>query len=256
MVRVGTGIVYPALKDYLAYLWLPLSRIAAKALKLSAPLSHEMTKVGSKDWERQIHNRLVRGDKVASAELAEALLDDLVAKLKRRFSGESDHDLLVDAAIEAVMSYVKNPGQFDPDRRSLKGFLVMAADGDYRNLRDKRRRFRVHETGVEDVEESASARNKRIHTLADSDGVGPLSEAIHREDEEAYRRFLNETFVDQVDRQLADLVLSNERSTDRFSEVLGIQDEPIEQQRKIVKNHKDRIKKRLERLRSDSRERE
>lgn len=215
-----------------------------------------MTRSGSTDWDRQIHARLTQGDKVASAELAEALLDDLVAKLKRRFPRESDQDLFVDAAIEAVMSYIKNPGQFDPDRRSLKGFLVMAADGDFRNLRDKRYRFRVHETAVEDVEESASGRNRRIHTRADSDGVGPLSEAIYREDEEAYRRFLDETFVDQVDRLLADLVLSNERSTDRFSEVLGIQNEPIEQQRKIVKKHKDRIKKRLERLRSDCRERE
>lgn len=215
-----------------------------------------MTKDGSEDWDRQIHDRLVRGDKVAPAELAEAMLDNLVAKLKQRFPRESDQDLFVDAAIEAVMSYIKNPMQFDPDRRSLKGFLVMAADGDFRNLRDKRGRFRVHETSVEDVEESASGRNKKIHTRVDSDGVGPLSEAIHREDEEAYRRFLDEMFVDQVDRLLADLVLSNERSTNRFSEVLGIQDEPIERQRKIVKKHKDRIKKRLERLRSDSRERE
>jgi len=205
-----------------------------------------MTTRDNQDWDREIHNRLVQGDKVASAELAEALLDRLVCELKRRFPGESDEDLFIDATVAAVMSYVKHPGQFDPARRSLMGYLLMAADGDLRNLLDKRRRFRAQRAVVEDF---ASGRNKTIETLAGSDEVDPLSEAIHHEDEEAYQRFLCAHFVDLVDRQLADLILNNERATERFSEILGIQDEPIDQQRIIVKKHKDRIKKRLERLR-------
>jgi len=212
-----------------------------------------MTIRGNKHWDREIHDRLVQGDKVASAELAEALLDRLVSELKRRFPGESDQDLFVDATIEAVMSYIKRPGQFDLDRRSLRGYLLMAADRDFRNLLDRRRRFRVQKAAVEDF---ASGRNRVLETLADSDGVDPPAEAIHREDEEAYQRFLSANFVDLVDRRLADLILNNERSTDRFSEILGIQDKPIEQQRKIVKKHKDRVKKRLERLRGHGRERE
>jgi hypothetical protein len=53
---------------------------------------------------------------------------------------------------------------------------------------------------------------------------------------------------DPVDQQLIDLMIKGERRTEAFAKVLGIVDMEVIQQRKIVKQRKDRLKKRLTRL--------
>lgn len=55
-------------------------------------------------------------------------------------------------------------------------------------------------------------------------------------------------FSDPRDRQLAELVVANERSTAPYARVLGVDGRSAEEQRRVVKQHKDRIKKRLRRF--------
>lgn len=189
-------------------------------------------------WEMQLHDRLITGDKTASAELAETLLDDLVAGLRRRFPTVDDIDLHTTAAIDAVMAYIKDPGKFDSSKRSLKGYLRMAAEGDFLNSLESQSRRCEHESAQESVEEVASRRNKNREAR-------PESNLIAKEDEGQFQRLLSELFDTEIDRKLADLVLSQVRETEEYSQILGIEDEPIDEQRTIVKRHKDRIKKRL-----------
>jgi len=56
------------------------------------------------------------------------------------------------------------------------------------------------------------------------------------------------TITDPRDRQLLQLLRTGERKTAAYAEILGIQDHNAMEQRKIVKQHKDRLKKQLERL--------
>jgi RNA polymerase sigma-70 factor (ECF subfamily) len=54
-------------------------------------------------------------------------------------------------------------------------------------------------------------------------------------------------FIDPKDREMAELILGGERSTETFVTVLGLGGRSLDKQRNEVKRHKDRIKKRLER---------
>jgi RNA polymerase sigma-70 factor (ECF subfamily) len=53
---------------------------------------------------------------------------------------------------------------------------------------------------------------------------------------------------DPVDRELLEMILTGERKTAPYARSLGIADRSETEQRKIVKRHKDRLKKRLRRL--------
>ncbi|MGI8551651.1 MAG: hypothetical protein ACR2PL_12830, partial [Dehalococcoidia bacterium] len=58
-----------------------------------------------------------------------------------------------------------------------------------------------------------------------------------------------EQFPDVRDRRLLELILAGERRTAAYAPLLGIAAEPVEEQKRLVKRAKDRLGKRLERLR-------
>ena len=144
---------------------------------------------------------------------------------------------MIDSVVEALMSYVKRPTQFDPEKRGLRGFLTMAADGDLLNALAKRKRRREKEVLLPDVEVEALRGKKNI------DGQDPESQL----DAKRMRWEVAGLFEDPKDRDVVELILDGERSTEAFVEILRLDGLPIEEQRREVKRHKDRIKKRLER---------
>ena len=77
----------------------------------------------SEDWYREIHERLLAADPVAPTELAEAVWKSLVKELEKRHPRLRESDFLRDAASDALISYIKQPTQFDPAKRGLFGFL-------------------------------------------------------------------------------------------------------------------------------------
>lgn len=188
-------------------------------------------------WEREIHERLLAEDVTAPAELAEALLEPLLQWLSKKYPKLSDPDLLYDAVTDALISYIKHPAQFDPTRRSLMGFLVMAAEGDLRNALAKEKRRRQRETSLEVVELGVAGGNIGVE-------VGNSETESERE---KLRQALPRIFEDPKDLAIVELIISGERTTAAFVEVLQLRHLPVEQQRREVKRHKDRLKKRLER---------
>jgi hypothetical protein len=56
--------------------------------------------------------------------------------------------------------------------------------------------------------------------------------------------------ANQQDQALLRLMAEGERVTGKFAIVLGVTDLPIADQRRIVKQHKDRLKAQLKRARS------
>jgi RNA polymerase sigma-70 factor, ECF subfamily len=188
-----------------------------------------------KDWCLQAHRRLVSGDPTASAEVCKAILGPLVGWLyaKRR---TTDKELVRDAATDALVDYIKHPDRWNPKRGTLVSYICMAADRDLLNALEKANRRKSREILTGDVEEEDFDRNVSLESEEHSiDSLLPA---------------LDQKVVSDVDRQLLVLMLQGERSTNKFAQLLKIEDLPKEEKALRVKQHKDRLKKVIERLRS------
>src|SRR5439155_13408712 len=81
-----------------------------------------------------LHNRLLEGDRVASAELAEMLLPRLISEMERKFP-KTDLHLLSDGATDALLDYCARPAAFDAGRCvPLNRFLAKAGWRNIANL--------------------------------------------------------------------------------------------------------------------------
>lgn len=106
----------------------------------------------TEEWLNEIHERLLADDPIAPAELAENILDILTKKLSAKYYYLNDPVLVIDAASDAILGYIKNPRQFNPSKRRLLGYLQMAAEGDLKNALSKISRRHKKELVSDDVE--------------------------------------------------------------------------------------------------------
>jgi RNA polymerase sigma-70 factor, ECF subfamily len=192
------------------------------------------------DSERHLHGRLLARDAVAPADLAEGYLAAVADRLRKRYP-RVDKALIDTAAIDAVLGYAEHPERFDPSRSDLRHYLTMSAEGDLLNAlaaigRRARRRVPL------DVAEAEVARNPPREEQAN--GVGGAQLHDH---EELIRKAL-EVATEPGDREILQLMLNGERRTGVYSEILGLKGASIEEQRRTVKKHKDRLGRRLRRL--------
>jgi DNA-directed RNA polymerase specialized sigma24 family protein len=102
---------------------------------------------GNQDWIARLRDP---ADRSASGDFAAAWLPALIAFLTRRHL-TADNALVQEAAGTAILDFLKAPDRFDPAKRSLEGYLRMAAEGDLRNAiqREVRRRNREVQFPVE-----------------------------------------------------------------------------------------------------------
>jgi RNA polymerase sigma-70 factor (ECF subfamily) len=189
-------------------------------------------------WWDAIQARLLRGDPTAPLELAEEALPELEQYLRSHFPTFRDESLFSESAADAIMAHVKAPDAFVRDKRSLLGYLKMSAKGDFLNAWDRQRRLRKlrKEISLSSVELGLSRRKEHKTTKG--------AEPDHEREAAALIRSL---FPNPTDLKIAVLIAEGERSTSTFAKILGIADLHVSEQRKIVKRHKDRIKKMLER---------
>jgi hypothetical protein len=114
----------------------------------------------SAEEARAIHAALLAGSRTAPADLAEAYYERLAVWLwhsrRAAFMGLEEADCYT-AAGEAIISLVKNPAAYQPDRLSLEAYLRMAAKGDLQNLRRSEQRHRLRRVDLEPVEDSPAA---------------------------------------------------------------------------------------------------
>jgi hypothetical protein len=192
------------------------------------------------EWFRGIHKRLLEGDPVAPSTLAEAMWAPLLERLRTRNPRLASTDFLEDSAADALISYFKRPDQFDPTKRGLLGFLVMAAEGDLRNALAKAKRQRREEIPLESVELELAARNRADEGIVASEAAA----TTHRR--------LAALFEDAADRAAVRLMADGERSTAAFTQVWSLQSLSPMAQKGEVKRRKDRIKKVLARHGKDA----
>ena len=200
------------------------------------------------EFERIIHTRLLNRDVTASEELARQYLPPVHRHVEAcaRSRGVYDDALINDAVTESVLNYIRHPSKFDPTKSSLIGYLKRAAERDLINVVAKDRRQRRGEQLTEDVEFTILHGNKPIEMEQISrDAETEMLERLDPAQSTTDR--LSGVMQTAQDKQLLELMISGERNTVAFAIVLGITDLSQSEQRKMVKKHKDRLKKQLQR---------
>ncbi|HEV8638571.1 MAG TPA: hypothetical protein VG370_30540 [Chloroflexota bacterium] len=191
--------------------------------------------------ERAIHTRLLRRDAAATAVAFEAFYPSLVARLRRRHRLD-DPQLAEVAAEQALLDYFEHPTKFDSAKGTLAGYLAMAAERDLLNLLDRERRRHARVVSIEDVALTDLPRNNPVEEAIDGMTTGERLADLRAQAGAGLR--------DPVDERVLRLMEEGVRATAAYAAVLGIGHLPIDEQRRIVKQAKDRLKKRLGRRRA------
>jgi RNA polymerase sigma-70 factor (ECF subfamily) len=202
---------------------------------------------GAQD-EKVLHQRLLSGDVTAPEEAARKylpLIQKHVAARAWNVYHINDRELIWNATVDAVLlDYILHPTRFDPSKSGLLGYLKRAAERDLINAVEKNQRLRRGEDLYGDVEEGIRGRNK----------PSELARIMRNAEEETVSRIQRErdaaaaTNADNKrDSALLRLMVDGERSTSKFAVLLGIEALPVPEQRRIVKQHKDRLKVQLKR---------
>jgi hypothetical protein len=174
-------------------------------------------------------------DTTALSELFMLCYEPLVEKLKKQFP-KTDEDEIREIAFQTIEQFAEAPLKFDPQRKTLLGYLVMDAAGDFKNILYRKGYEKNWKVLVEDW------------TLFGNEGIEESSspemeaEAIDR-----YLSKLKELMPDDTDFLIAKMMEMGVRSTGEFARELKIEHLSEEEQRLVVKRNKDRIGKHLQR---------
>ncbi|GIW03497.1 MAG: hypothetical protein KatS3mg059_0117 [Thermomicrobiales bacterium] len=190
-------------------------------------------------FERDIHERLLGGDRTAASDLCARFLGRLCRTLQGMFP-KVDADLVSDAVTNALLNYSEHPDRFDPAKRSLAGYLVMSARGDLLNLLRARKHEREELPLNEDVENSSHERNRLAGTGESPDDI--LDSLIAEE----CRQQVIALAKNDEERIVLQLMMDGERETGVFLEQLGWQGPRDELSTRLYRL-KDRLVKRARR---------
>jgi RNA polymerase sigma-70 factor, ECF subfamily len=187
--------------------------------------------------EIELHNLILTGDDRAFAMLCDKYLENVIQSIVR-FNPKvhfTDSSLILQIVIDSFYSYFEKPEKFNAAKQSLFRFLIMDAEADLKNelAREKRRASKLAPIGPADENELESDT--------------PELQMINREAELILQTELSGLFENEIDVEIANLILLRERDTGIYADVLKITHLNFEEQQREVKRHKDRIKKVLAR---------
>lgn len=182
-----------------------------------------------------LHRRLLDLDPVATAAFTAAYYPPLLADLRQR-NPRVGEDLFVTVVSDLLFAFVRDPGKYHPDRAPLRSYLLLAAAGDVKNALAKIGRRKKHESSLDAVAEPAAAGNEE----GDEDWLA---------DPRVAAEVAAFTSVEQAVWQLR---LTGERRTGVYAVAMGITGLPVGEQEREVKKLKERLTKRLRRLREDT----
>jgi len=193
----------------------------------------------------RLHQALGSPAATAPWDFARAYLPHLTAWLQAT-NPHAAADLCEEAAVETVFSLLRSPHQFDPMKsKKLLSFLRRSAQCDLLNSLRREARHR-HETLDENSVAFASSAGKY-----EGKDKGPLQILCDREDDQERRAFLEKlrAALTESEQAVLELMLAGIHETDLCAEAMGITHLPRGERTKQVKRVKDRINKRIERMR-------
>ncbi len=199
------------------------------------------------NFDRDIHIRLIAGDPTAPDDLASRYLEPVRKHVQARAyrRGIQDHDLVNDATVDSVFDYIRNPKKFNPEKSGLLSYLKFAAERDLANAVSKHFRRTRHEELTDDVELTTQPRNKI--GVMETIRRNIETQAIDNIEGRKEVRAAVSTITKDIDQKLLQLIADGVRKTETFAAELGITGLPITDQRRIVKQHKDRLNQQLKR---------
>jgi Sigma-70 region 2 len=182
-----------------------------------------------------IHGRLIQGHPTATLELLEEAHSPLVGFIRRSFAGMSK-DEAHDHAVDAVLTHVENPENFDGSKSSLWTYLCMVARQDIRegwsNERKRGRAKEKHGYSIEQWGVQANNPNEAFENAKDAKKVmGLHGSTIAKNDTE---------------KKVLDLFLDGERQVAVYAEAMGLAADV--DNAAAVKRALDRIKARLKKV--------
>lgn len=187
----------------------------------------------------KLHERLVAGSSLTvTSEIAELFTPILCKSLYRQFFNIGDLNLIDTAVTDVLVGYFAHPERYDPTRSSLFTYLRLRAGSNVLNLLRSEQRHRNPKDFVE-VEAP-----EQVY----EEGADNLEEVIiKRELNERVMGQLRTILPNELDQELASLMIDGVRETQYYAEKLGILDLPEGEKAQIVKRNKDQIKLALQR---------
>jgi RNA polymerase sigma-70 factor, ECF subfamily len=190
----------------------------------------------------ELHARLLTGaSATVTSEIAEVFLPAVSRSLRGEFRNLGDPHLTDIATADALLAYFDDPARFDPHRAGLFTYLRWRARSRLLNLLAGQNNSPAPDEAVE-VEASAP-----VYQVTEGGAADPEDALVRREANEATLRKLGALFTDPRDLELVRLMLAGVRETAHYAALLGITALPAEEQARLVKRHKDRVKKVVQR---------
>lgn len=186
----------------------------------------------------ELHNRLISGDVIVSAELAEFFMPLMIGRLNRGFQNIDDPHLIETSVVDALMDYLTRPNQYDPNRGNLFSYLILKAKSDLLNYlrQNKKDQSFLNLAEIVELEEDSSVYG--VELIDDID----IETIVIDKLSPIWNRLLT-IIPDEKDQEIVKLMMNCVRETEIYAEVIGIQNLPDEDQFRIVKQNKDRLKK-------------
>lgn len=194
-----------------------------------------------KMWN-ELHHRLISGDVIVSAEIAEYFMPLLIGKINRVFENIDDPHLIETAVIDTLMDYLSKPNQYDPSRGNLFSFLILKARSDLLNFLSPKKidQARVDLTEIVELDNDSSVYGVELIDEMD------VEELITNNLSPIWNR-ISSIIPDRTDQEIVKLMMNGIRETDVYAEVIGIQNLPDAERSRVVKQNKDRLKKVIQR---------
>jgi hypothetical protein len=195
-------------------------------------------------WQQQRHERILRQDATAFAELCETALPHLVAFLQQKFPGADPH-LHENTAIDCLLAYHANPTQYDPARLPLFAYLRMATRYDMLTAVKQTHRQQQRTISLDDP-----AIESQLAQMLEPDDEQLLDEWLAEYTNESVAAILAgvDELLEEQEKQILFLMLEGERRTERYATLMGLADADVPTQQHEVKKVKDRINKKLRRF--------
>ena len=186
----------------------------------------------------ELHNRLISGDVIVSAELAEFFMPLMIGRLNRGFQNIDDPHLIETSVVDALMDYLTKPNQYDPNRGNLFSYLILKAKSDLLNYlrQNKKDQSFLNLAEIVELEEDSSVYG--VELIDDID----IETIVIDKLSPIWNRLLT-IIPDEKDQEIVKLMMNGVRETEIYAEVIGIKNLPDEDQFRIVKQNKDRLKK-------------
>ncbi len=203
----------------------------------------------SQQEARELHRRLLDGDAVAPPDLAAAYLDPLADWLTG-LNPRADPHVCTTAAEDAILSLIKNPASYKPERQTLGTYLRLSARGDFLNALRSESRHGKRRADWDAAELSPDARTYLWDTESDPALIVERREDELDEPDEPAVPVVPDSVragLTAQEERVLELMNGKERKTALFAAALGITHLAPDDQRREVKRVKDRLTKRVER---------